>query len=428
MAIIAIETLFERLDSVARAAEPKTSGFNAERVSRMTALRVGIVGAGFAAEFHLTNLRRVYGMDVEIAGVTSLRAESRADFGRRHGIKPYADAVSLIQDVDVIDICSPPSAHDEAMIAAAAAGKHIICEKPLSGYFGPEGCGEEYHGNRDPKGPMLEAVIEKLQKLAEAVRKAGVVFGYAENFVYAPAVRKEAEIIRKTGAQVLRMLSEESHGGSASDVYGIWRFQGGGALMGKGCHPLSTMLYLKRVEGLARNGKAIRPKTVTCRCETLTHLPNYEDKGFLRTEYHDTEDNTMAHVVFEDGTVADLFSGEVVMGGLYSYLEVFANNHRTRCNLSPAPLMETYNPSGPQFADVYTVEKISTKEGWTTLAPEEGYTLGYADEMQDFLTCAAAGDRQPAADLDLALDTITTIYAAYLSDEQRGAEQEVPLL
>ena len=123
----------------------------------------------------------------------------------------------------------------------------------------------------------------------------------------------------------------------------------------------------------------------------------------------------------------DVLAGEVTLGGVYNYVEVFANNHRTRCNLSPTPLMSTFNPSGPQYKDIYTVEKISTKEGWTDMAPDEGYTLGYQAELQDFLSCAASGT-QPQSDLDLALDTTTTIYAAYVSDENRGAEQEVPLL
>jgi predicted dehydrogenase len=210
-------------------------------------------------------------------------------------------------------------------------------------------------------------------------------------------------------------------------VYGIWRFQGGGSLMGKGCHPLSAILYLKRIEGLALAGKPIRPAAVSCRCHRLTEIEDFRDKGFIRTGYHDCEDHVLAHVVFEDGTVGDVLSGEVVLGGIYNYVEIFANNHRTRCNLSPAALVDTFNPSGPQYDDVYTVEKISTKEGWTALAPDENYTLGYLHEIQDFLECAAAGT-QPESDLDLALDTITTIYAAYLSDERCGQETEIPLL
>jgi len=343
----------------------------------------------------------------------------------------------MLPRVDVIDICSPAAAHEGAILLACQAGKHVICEKPLSGYFGPAEAPEDWRGDLAPKGPMLQAVVERLGALAAAIRRSGVGFCYAENFVYAPSVQKEREIIEKAGGQLLRMIGEESHSGSHNPMYGVWRVSGGGSLMGKGCHPLTAMLYLKRVEGLARGGRAchgvapasraIRPRSVTCRCEKLTKLPAFQDAGFLRTGYHDIEDHVWVHVTFEDGTVGDVLAGEVVLGGLLSYVEVYATNHRTRCNLSPAALLDTYNPRGSQYKDVYTVEKTSTKEGWTHLAPDEGYTLGYLSEMQDFFTCLAAG-RQPESGLDLGLDTITTIYAAYLSDERKGAEVAVPLL
>jgi predicted dehydrogenase len=317
--------------------------------------------------------------------------------------------------------------HEEGILRAAEAGVGIICEKPLTGHFGPEGAGAEYRGNRAPKRPMLEDVVARLQRIADAVRSSGAFFGYAENFVYCPSVQKEREIIEKTGAQVLRMLGEESHNGSASDTYGIWRYAGGGSLIGKGCHPLGGMLYLKRVEGLARDGRPIRPLRVSARTHELTRLPGYRDAGVIRTDYHDIEDYGFMHVVFEDGTVADVVTCEVVLGGIYDYVEVFANNHRARCRIAPTGLLDAYNPVGETFANVYLAEKVSTQEGWSAVAPDENFTMGYGPELQDFLACAAAGE-QPQSDLELALDTTATIYAAYVSAEETGAEEAVPRL
>ncbi len=391
------------------------------------ALRVGIVGTGFAGNFHVDSLRRVYGVDVEIAGVTSRREESRRAFGEKYGIPVFDDMSAMLPHIDVVDLCTPPSLHADGIIEAARAGVHVICEKPLSGYFGPADCGPQYRGDLDAKEPMLNAVRRQLEELTQTVRDAGVIFGYAENFVYAPVIRKEREIVAKTGAQILRMLGEESHNGSGSDLYGIWRYQGGGSLIAKGCHPLSAMLYLKRVEGITRLGRPIRPQTVTGRCERLTSIEGYDDRKFIRTEYHDTEDHGWMHVVFDDGTVGDVIAGEIVLGGIYDYVEVFANNHRTRCEMSPVRMAHTFNPSGPQYDDVYTVEKISTKEGWTEISADEHFTMGYIDEAQDFLACMAAGE-EPQSNLDLACDTILTIYAAYLSDERKGRETEVPVI
>ena len=392
----------------------------------MKTVRVGIVGAGFAARYHVECLRRIHGVQVELAGVTS-RTRNRETFGRERGIPAFGSVQEMLPQVDLLDICSPPYVHEEGILAAAEAGKAIICEKPLTGCFGPANADESYRGDKAPKSEMLRDVVERLGRIAKAVRKSGAMFGYAENFVYAPSVQKEHEIVEKTRAQILRMLGEESHNGSASPMYGIWRYAGGGSLMGKGCHPLGAILYLKRVEGLARHGRPIRPARVSSRVHQITRLPGYEDRGFIRTDYHDIEDYGFMHVTFEDGTVADVLTCELVLGGSYDYVEVFANNHRTRCRISPTGLVDTYNPSGPQYKDIYLIEKCSTQEGWAQAAPDENFTMGYQAELQDFLTCAATG-RQPQSDLDLALDATAAIYAAYLSDEQAGKEVDIPRL
>ena len=397
-------------------------------MKRKTAnIKIGVVGTGFAGKFHVECLHRIYGATVTLAGVTSLRRESREAFGRQHGIPVFDSVEAMLPAVDLIDVCSPPYAHEAGILAAAATGKAIICEKPLTGYFGPTGADDKYRGDKDSKLKMLGESVARMQKIAAAVRKHKVFFGYAENFVYAPSLQKEREIIEKTGAQILRMTGEESHNGSASPVYGIWRFAGGGSLIGKGCHPLGGMLYLKRREGLARAGKPIRPVRVSARTHQLTRLPAYRDAKLIRTDYHDIEDYGFMHVTFADGTVADTLTSEVVLGGIYDYVEVFANNHRTRCHISPTGLVDAYNPRGEQFKDIYLIEKASTKEGWSPAAPDENFTIGYQAELQDFITCAVTG-AQPQSDLELALDTTATIYAAYLSDERKGVEIEIPQL
>ena len=188
---------------------------------------------------------------------------------------------------------------------------------------------------------------------------------------------------------------------------------------------MSTALYLKRVEGESRNGVPIRPATVSARTHEITRLPNYRDEGFLRTGYDDIEDYAQIHITFSDGTVADLFSCELVMGGVSNWLEVFCNNHRTRCNLNPINAVETFNPREDLFRDVYVVEKISTKQGWSRPAPDEGWQHGYPQEFQDFME-SIYHDREPLSGIGLARDTIATLYSGYLSAERGGAEVAVP--
>ena len=393
----------------------------------MEKIRIGIVGVGFAGQFHVQCLRRIYGINVDLAGITSLSPQNREKFGNLQKINVYDSIEQMLPHIDVLDICSPPYVHEEGILAAAEAGKAVICEKPLTGYFGPDGTDEYYRGDNDSKQKMLDVVLVTLKKISEKVNKSGIFFGYAENYVYAPSVQKEREIIEKTDAQILRMTGEESHNGSVSDVYGIWRYSGGGSLIGKGVHPLGGILYLKRTEGLSRNGKPIRPRTVTSRTHKLTCLVNYQDKGFIRTDYHDVEDYGFIHVTFEDGTVADVLASEVVLGGLNDYVEVFANNHRTKCQISPVHITDTYNPSNEQYKDIYIIEKCSTKEGWSAAAPDEMFTVGYQTQFQDFLECVVK-NKKPQSDLELALDVTAVTYSAYVSDEQKGKEIEVTLL
>src|SRR5262245_14335173 len=379
-------------------------------------IRIGVAGTGFAGRFHLENFADTGG---QVVGATSLRSESRDGFAARYGVRSFASVAEMLPEIDVLDICTPPSSHSEYILQAAAAGKHVIVEKPFTGFYGsPE---------RHDKRRMLEEVIVESRRLRDAVRSAGIILGYAENFVYAPSIQKEREIIEKTRAQILRMTGEESHNGSHSPVYGVWSIQGGGSLIAKGCHPLGAILYLKRKEGLARAGKPIRPVTVSARTHSITRLPAFEDRGFLRTQYQDTEDYALLHVVFEDGMVADIMTSELVLGGIYDFVEVFANNHRTRCRMSPVNVIDVYNPKHEQFKDLYLVEKISSNEGWIPASPEEGWSLGYGKELRNFVESVRSG-RAPESDLDLAIDTTLTLYAGYVSADEKGTEVTVPWL
>jgi predicted dehydrogenase len=196
--------------------------------------------------------------------------------------------------------------------------------------------------------------------------------------------------------------------------------------VGKSCHPLTAILYLKQIEGMTLYGKAIRPQAVSARTHEITRNPRFMDKGFLRTDYKDIEDYCQIHLVFDDGMVADVFASEIVMGGVHNWLEIFSNNHRARCNLSPTNAMELYNPREEQLADVYLVEKIGTKQGWSTPAPDESFMFGYPQEIQDFMEAVAMG-RDPKSGMLAASDSVGVLYAAYLSAERKGTEVEVPL-
>ena len=86
---------------------------------------------------------------------------------------------------------------------------------------------------------MYQEVLRQLDALKEEIEVSDRKFMYAENFVYAPAVNKAAEIIRKKGSRILYAKGEESLKGSSSPVAGEWCKTGGGTFIRTGAHPLA---------------------------------------------------------------------------------------------------------------------------------------------------------------------------------------------
>ncbi len=390
-------------------------------MSKKTVL-TGIVGTGFSATFHYEALNKVYGTQVEVVGVHSLDTQGGTAFAEQRGIRFFAQLDALLDEVDAVHVCVPPVAHEPVSVAALARDKFVVCEKPLTGYFGDES--DDFHWDRADMQVALDSALASVDRMLDAESKSQGRLIYAENWVYAPAIQKEREILEKTGGQILWIHGEEAHSGSHSVDYAYAARCGGGVLIGKGCHPLTAALYLKRVEGRVRDGEPIRPATVSARAHAITRLDGFRDEGHIRTGYYDIDDFAMIHVTFEDGTVATLVTSDIVLGGIHNWLEVCANNHRAMCNINPNTALQTYNPVDDNFKDIYTVEKIGTKQGWTCTSPDEDWMTGYPQEIEAFYRTIAYGE-PPESDSLLAADSISTIYSAYLSTRRDGAAVEI---
>jgi predicted dehydrogenase len=92
-------------------------------------MRIGIVGTGTMAEVHAAAWRTV---GAEIAGCSSLNPAQAEAFGQRHNIRAFASYDELVNNVDIVDICTPTATHKPLVLTAAKAGKHVICEKPIA--------------------------------------------------------------------------------------------------------------------------------------------------------------------------------------------------------------------------------------------------------------------------------------------------------
>jgi predicted dehydrogenase len=385
----------------------------------MKKIRIGLAGCGFVSELHMYAYRRVYGVDVEVKAVAA-RGDHVVEFAKRHGIptacRSFADLIAD-REIDVVDICTPPNLHAAMIVDAMQAGKHVICEKPFAGYFGREG-DETPIGKHVPKALMYQRVIEEMEKTTAAIRKTGKLFMYAEDWVYAPAVAKTAEIIRATKDKILFMKGEESHSGSHAAHAAQWAMTGGGSLIRMGCHPLSAVLYLKQVEAKAR-GETINVASVTCDVGNVAACLKPDERTYIKANPVDVEDWGTLTLTFSDGTKATIFSGDMIMGGVRNLIETYTSGGSLFANITPNTHMMSYQTSEEKLASVYITEKVDRKTGWQYVCLEEEWTRGYLQEIQDFMECAASG-RQPLSELSLAFETIKVNYAGYwAADEGR---------
>jgi len=382
-------------------------------------IRVGLAGCGFVSELHMYAYRRVYGVDVEVKAVAA-RGDHVVEFARKHGIpNAYRSFAELIADgeLDVIDICTPPNLHAAMIVEAMQRGKHVICEKPFAGYFGREG-DKPPIGKHVPKAIMYERVLQEMDKTVAAIRQTGKLFMYAEDWVYAPAVTKTAEILRATKDKILFMKGEESHSGSHAAHAAQWAMTGGGSLIRMGCHPLSGVLFLKQVEAKAR-GETIGVVSATCDVGNVAACLKGDERAYIKANPIDVEDWGTLTLTFSDGTKATVFSGDMIMGGVRNLIETYTSGGSLFANITPNNHLMSYQTSEEKLASVYITEKVDRKTGWQYVCLEEEWTRGYLQEIQDFMECAATG-RQPLSDLALAYETIKVNYAGYwAADEGR---------
>lgn len=378
----------------------------------MEKVGIGIVGARFAADLHVRSYEKLRGTKLEILAVCSKSRESGEAFSKRFGIPSvYTDFREMLErrDIHAVDLCIPTDLHHLMAIQAAEAGKHIICEKPLTGYFG-EGA--------TPRQKMMEEALRNASAVLNAVRKGKVKLCYAENFVYAPPVSKLKSLMKACQGTILDIRAEESHSGSHAAYSREWKTSGGGSLMRLGSHPIGAVLHLKHYEGMMKYGRPIRAKSVVGDVGYLTKMESFrkEPRKWMVDSWVDVEDWAAALITFEDGSKATIHSTDVSLGGVKNLISVYLSNAVAQININPNNSLVVYSPEGSIFGSEYITEKVETKAGWQFPSPDEDWMRGYPQELEDFIN-AIIEDREPVSGADLAYETVEVIYGAYLSAE-----------
>lgn len=381
-------------------------------------LSIALVGSGFLARARAAAWRKIVG--ARVTAVCSRTPESATSFAASEDIPIAAanlDELLARDDVEAVDVCVPNRVHREVVERAARAGKHILCTKPLAAYVGqdlaPE-AGEEAVGEQDREA-MLSVAVADAQAMVSAAAESGVILAYAENWVHAPSIQRAARLAAASGGSLLEMRGWEGHSGSHSEYSMRWVHAGGGALLRLGAHPIGAMLYLKREEGLRRDGAPILPVAVSAEVADLTLNDALNDENCrVARGWVDVENWGCCVISFSDGSRGVAYGSDNKLGGMQSRLELSGSNFYLECNLSPNDLVRAYASDEDVFDGEYLMEKLDSRAGWSTPIPDESWSSGQFAMLEDFRDAIREG-RAPRSDGELGLAVTRVVYAAYLA-------------
>lgn len=189
------------------------------------ASRIGIIGTGGIAQAHVDGYQLAGADIVAVADVNpATLAQRQQQWDVATGYERYED---LLADpsVDAVSICTPNSSHHPITVAAAKAGKHVLCEKPVS------------------------MNLADAQEMIDACAAAGVVFQVGHHMRSWAAATKAKALIDAgaIGTVTYARLRQAHDWGGAAEVRGVFgskAHSGGGTLLDNGCHLMDLARYL----------------------------------------------------------------------------------------------------------------------------------------------------------------------------------------
>jgi predicted dehydrogenase len=188
-------------------------------------LRVGIIGTGFGARVQVPGFRAA---GYEVTAICSARMDRASAAAEQAGIPVAVDMVSDLvarDDVDIVSVTSPPTLHREHALAALAAGKHIICEKPMARDTG------------------------EAREMLAAAERAGVVHAIDHEFRYTPARSKVKDLLDAHAIGEMRLALVMEMTGMLVDPmrprqeWWLRRDRAGGLLGAIGSHWIDSLIW-----------------------------------------------------------------------------------------------------------------------------------------------------------------------------------------
>ena len=341
--------------------------------------RFGIVGSGMIAPIHLAAIRALPG--AQATGIMDHGSGRGKEIAPELGTSGSDDLDVFIarDDIDIITVATPSGLHHEAVMKAAAAGKHCIVEKPM------------------------DIRLRRIDEMIAAHRHAGTLLGGIFNTRYSEAARmlkratEAGRFGRLTFASAVGPWWREQSYYDASQWKGTWALDGGGALMNQGIHSIDLLQWLVNSPVTSVSG----------RIATLAH------------ENLEVEDTGAANLVFENGALGTIACTTSMWPGHFRTI--------TLAGTEGTAVLGDSNLLVWQFRDE-TPEDDAIRERYLSLpgpgigASDPSAELdceGHKAVFAEFLT-ALASARPPPLDGREARKAVSTVLAIYKSSRLGG--------
>jgi myo-inositol 2-dehydrogenase / D-chiro-inositol 1-dehydrogenase len=332
-------------------------------------VKVGIIGSQFQADIHALSLQNMPD-EAEVVAVASPSPGNAAAFARKFGIpRVFTDYLEMLKekDIEMVTIAAPNSLHAQMTTDAAAAGKHVVCEKPLA------------------------MTIAEGEEMIAVTKRHGVLLLYGEELVFTPKYLKAKEMA-DGGAfgKIYLVKQSEKHFGPHSEWFWDVNRAGGGAFMDLGCHGIAFCYWFLDRSPI---------KSVYCQMGTYVHADKTQ-----------AEDDSLCILEFENGANALIENSWARRGGMDDRIEVYGEAGVTYANLHMGNALPTYSENGYGYA----VEKAPTTKGWTYPVFEELWNYGTPQELTHFARCVR-GKETPRVTGEDGLVVMRALCAGYAS-------------
>ena len=332
-------------------------------------VKVGIIGSGFEADIHAAAFQ-LMPEEAEVVAVASPTPGNAARLAARYGIpRVFEDYRAMLRepDIEMITITAPNRLHAQMTADIAAAGKHVVCEKPLC------------------------MTLEEADAMIDVCQRHGVLLMYAEELFFTPKYVKAKEMAANGAFGKVHLVKQsEKHFGPHADWFWDIKQSGGGVFMDMGCHGIAFCYWFLG-----------RPAIESVSCHMGTYVHRAKTKG---------EDEAICVIEFAGGAVGLVENSWARRGGMDDRIEAYGEGGLTIANLHMGNALPTYS----EYGYGYAVEKAPTTTGWTYPVFEELWNYGFPQEMRHFARCVR-GKEQPDATGEDGRVVMEALYAGYAS-------------